>query len=370
MASLSHSAMSPEYQTSCSLTNPYTTTIEALMACKPEPSSKIKRKSNRLALEYYRAKLRKEDLLLSLQRHQRRTQLQGCYCPECRPHLYRSLIHPDDHKEFSPIRGFRWQSHDAWHLAVTLSTHLERPTPPESIQRWKTFQERHRPNVLQRSVPETFQPGVLNDVVSIFSDIFFAGQLPSSKLHIFWAHIDEGAFGRTHGSTSKQVPPLLILNKSHVEMQINMRRVLRVILHEMVHVFFGLYTCYPWCEAKISCARGDCGKLYTGNLGLSGHGRAWQYLTKAIEAKLPSVLGLKGPLGCHDGVVSELERRASAPCSRDRRKHFPALTLVARGIEVRTKDDDETLRKRMAFCRRSCAWAISVRRGTGRRYSI
>ena len=62
---------------------------------------------------------------------------------------------------------------------------------------------------------------------------------------------------------------------------------LRTLLHEMCHAFLMQYSC---CMG-ISCGSEKCRRLYQTNGGVAGHGRAWQYLAKAIEDEAPRLLG-------------------------------------------------------------------------------
>lgn len=368
----------------------FTASIATLMARKIDTTVSKKHKNTKLAREHQQAKLR-EDYERSLRRYHKKVQLQGCVCIDCRPEFYRLPLHLEDSKPFSPLRGLQWRSHDAWHLATTFSNLLaSTKTPSSTLARWTSFTAHFEPKRLRPNVPSLLTTNILSFLADLFSEAFFASQLPSSKLSILWCNLSpplrtpNTEYGRTHNSPHRSTPPLILLNATNVEMRISPDRAIRVLLHEMIHAFFGMYVCYPWDSSSISSspkkkkkglkssspcdAHSDCARLYLANIGSTGHGRAWQLLSRAIEAKLEEEKwDLKACLGCNDGMRAELlGDRLSLSCVKERNVVWPGLLNFARGAEVTSKDDDEVCRKSMLVRRKGMR---GVRR-PGRRGSI
>lgn len=380
----------PYYQQPPAPTN-FTASIATLMARKIDTTVSKKRKSTKLAREHQQAKLR-EEYERYLRRYHKKVQLQGCVCIDCHPEFYKKILHLEDQKPFSPLRGLQWRSHDAWHLATTFSNLLSTAaTPPSILARWTSFKAHFQPERLQPSVPSLLTANILAFLADLFSEAFFASQLPASKLSILWCNLSspfktpDPAYGRTHNATHRSTPSLILLNAANVEMRISPDRAIRVLLHEMLHAFLGMYVCYPWdsssppstpkktkkgtsTSSSPCAAHSDCARLYLANIGSTGHGRAWQLLARAIQAKLEKEKwGLRACLGCHDGLRAELlGERLSLSCVKERKVLWPSLVNFARGAEVVSKDDDEVCRKAM-LVRRKGTWGV---RRPGRRGSI
>jgi len=146
--------------------------------------------------------------------------------------------------------------------------------------------------------------------MSIFNSLFFCSTLPARLLRVEW---DPNTAKRgiaqawDHGV-------IILLNPRH-RFHINSPSgLLRTLLHEMIHAFLELYACYP---AASGCNNDACKILSLQNRGATGHGRAWQYLAKAIEDASPRLLpGIEIWLGREEVCLKE-KRAAIVLASKD-----------------------------------------------------
>ncbi|KXT05606.1 hypothetical protein AC578_5618 [Pseudocercospora eumusae] len=244
---------------------------------------------------------------------ERRARLRGCGCPTCQPELY-------DRSEpiFDACKGLQYRKQDAWDLALMAVKSFARLKLGQSqltaLISWSVWASRNL------SHPRPLDDGDIQTVAGIFNEAFFLGALPSSKLVIFWDHLHYFRYGETQPSANAIDPEIVRLNASIHSLQCSRVLAIRVILHEMVHAFLSRYTCYPW--HTVECASGRCGQSYRVHVGVSGHGRAFHYIAKAIEDDSFRLLGLQLPLGRGYGSVTELMGGGGFPCHRDKRRLY------------------------------------------------
>lgn len=240
---------------------------------------------------------------------------QTCACPECKPCLHKKDVHSADVQPYNFLGGLKWRGHDAWRIASLAVSSFTGPLRPQesnhSLTRWTEIYRSHH---LRRAAADRLDEAALNETVEIMSDVFFLGQLPSSKIRVRWCCLKKNQLGCLQSRRSRREPMILQLNCNHVALRYCAKRILCVVLHEMAHAFFDYYACYP-AENKPGCAKGTCGKLYQLNIGLTGHGRAWQYLIHNIQQAMPQLLGFKGDLGRRAGMYNELHAGGKYLCT-------------------------------------------------------
>ncbi|EME46494.1 hypothetical protein DOTSEDRAFT_70487 [Dothistroma septosporum NZE10] len=290
------------------------------------------------------------------------TRLQGCACHHCKEHLYHKEVLKDHRQPYHPIRGLTPGGNEAWHVAEAAVTRIIFMSEPNSLARaaslskWTRWDSDYSCEDLGKRfkprVHESVNDEALAEVVDIFNELFFAGQLPSSRVKIYWRSLGMSTLGFTDTSSSGKCKSRIFVNKDFDSRPFTRGLVLAVVLHEMIHAYLGLYTCYPW--SKPACAKGICGKLYQANVGDSGHGRAFHLIAKTIEERMNSFLGFTVPLGRYDGMISELREGGPRPCMRDAKRLY-AWTLRTPDF-WRSRDDDDVLRAKSGPKKRSYLW--------------
>ena len=185
-------------------------------------------------------------------------------------------------------------------------------------------------------------PTILDRPIEIFNDLFFLGQLPRSTVTVKWCSLGPTLLARTYPPHKASDSAIIYINANHPGTKAFAPYIIRVLLHEMVHVFFVRFAYYP--KEKALCASGACGMLQLANIGFTGHGRAWQFLTRAIEEKLPDFLGITGNLGRQDGLLTEIRQRSPLHCLREiKRLHSNIPPRIWRLIRE-TRDDNDVWR--------------------------
>lgn len=230
---------------------------------------------------------------------------QTCACPKCQPRLHKEVVHPADIRPFSLLHGLTWRGHDAWRiacLAISSFTGLRKSQRPN--QQWIAWTKKYQLFDSRRVAADCLDDNALIEVIEIFSDIFFLRQLPSSKIRVRRDILEKNQLGFLQPGYSPKDRMILWLNSDHAPLRNCAGRILCVVLHEMAHAFFDYYACYPWNKAH--CAKSTCGKLYHLNIGMTGHGRAWQYLIHHIQLAMRDALGFEGDLGRKAGTCQEL----------------------------------------------------------------
>lgn len=260
--------------------------------------------------------------VLRCERHHTTVKWQTCACPKCQPALHTKINHHADLSGFRRLRGLTWRGHDAWRIsrfAVSSFTGAKKPETATAVQQWnawaKKFQLRDMRSAASPLPDEQplLDEYALNEVIEIFSEIFFLGQLPSSKIAVRWCSLEKYQLGCLEPRHLPKDPMILWLNVDHQPLRLSAKEILCVVLHEMGHAFFDYYACWPW--NRLSCASGACGKLHQLNVGPTGHGRAWQYLTFHIQQSMRQYLGFEGDLGRRVGMYNELDAGGMLFCS-------------------------------------------------------
>lgn len=109
----------------------------------------------------------------------------------------------------------------------------------------------------------------------------------------------------------------------------------------MIHSYLSRYTCYPW--RRVQCAIGSCGQSYSIHLGVSGHGRAFQYIAKAVEDNAVRLLGISCALGRQCAAMSEHMRGGYLPCRKDLRRLYNGSRYEALWAWLATSRDDNVI---------------------------
>lgn len=145
-------------------------------------------------------------------------------------------------------------------------------------------------------------------VLDAFSDIFFLGQLPTSQLKAEWRNMPSRIHGYISPSNNASFPDKIYVNRARVHLRYSSVAIIRVLLHEAAHAFFSRYARHE------RPTRSSRGMFHNADLGITGHGRAWQYLVKSIEERMGELLNLHGSLGRDDGFDHELLNGGRLPC--------------------------------------------------------
>lgn len=108
---------------------------------------------------------------------------------------------------------------------------------------------------------------------------------------------------------------VIMVNPNMREHKLNPGAVICTLLHEMIHAYLCRYGCAG--GEGSACGTEVCRHLNRANRGVTGHGRAWQHLAKAIEDSLPEILGFRGRLGRQECAVQELSAFGFRPSECD-----------------------------------------------------
>ncbi|KAK4503512.1 hypothetical protein PRZ48_004427 [Zasmidium cellare] len=229
-----------------------------------------------------------------------------CACLTCQPRLHEEAAHPADLRPFNLLRGLTWKGHDAWRIAsLAVSSFSERAQHQKTNHEWTAFLKKYQLVGPRRAAADRLDEEALGEGIEILSDIYFLGQLPSSKFYVQWAVLPKGQLASLQPGLSLKDRMVLWLNCDHVPLRNCPKRILCVVLHEMTHAFFDYYACSPWMRRQ--CGQSACGKLYHLNIGATGHGRAWQYLIYHIQRSMRDALGFEGSLGRKVAMYKEME---------------------------------------------------------------
>ncbi|KAF2420523.1 hypothetical protein EJ08DRAFT_683325 [Tothia fuscella] len=100
-----------------------------------------------------------------------------------------------------------------------------------------------------------------------------------------------------------QIDPVACLNTrrlNNLEHIGELEIILGTLLHEMCHTYIELFTCHgnfkggcSTCGISKKCRSKNCEDIYQLGLGVTGHGRAWCMLIKALEDNVERLLGIK-----------------------------------------------------------------------------
>lgn len=270
-------------------------------------------------------------------------------------------IKPPLTKPFSPIRGLQFQQHDAWQIAQLAVASFNGTRPLDVTQ--LTALARYRD--LQSLSTDSNARILMSDILEVFSELFFLGQLPYTRLQALWTTLPPNQYGCTYLSSEARKPDMIYLNNGRTSLLYSPMLRLRVLLHETAHAFL--------CRFSKDTQRGVLRELRcSSSLGVTGHGRAWQYLVKGVEERMGLYLGIRGSLGREDGLAHELLLGGIIPCRWDVQLLYKQISESSwfKGL-VRVRDDS-SVGKGTAVPRVGIYRNAFVLRGgeTGRRASI
>jgi hypothetical protein len=124
--------------------------------------------------------------------------------------------------------------------------------------------------------------------LKIFDDLFFFGsltqmttvQIGAQQPGIGWGGTEYGEYPSTRGTTKiKAHITLHLLPYASPDRKEQVRIILSVLLHEMIHVYVDAYSCpYTGCSSRS---------------GVRGHGQSWQQVAQHLEISTEKNLRLK-----------------------------------------------------------------------------
>ncbi|KAK3114859.1 hypothetical protein LTR53_006396 [Teratosphaeriaceae sp. CCFEE 6253] len=241
-----------------------------------------------------------------------------CTCPRCKPALYDHLrsLHSKDTDLSDRMQGFKPGKHSAYALASRAVASFAREGGQQgrfrwgrmrALEKWNKWWDHGRSTAakalrsleLRQSIPEP--DAFFKEPVQMFNQLFFLGSLRPGHIQVVWGLDTSNAYGLAVARST------IILNPQKMQHKLAPARVLCTILHEMIHCFLGLYSCHG--EAA-GCGDEVCASAFAESWGFGGHGRAWQYVAKHIEAEPPRILGITGRLVLsRAGVARKVRRR-------------------------------------------------------------
>ncbi|KAK5132174.1 hypothetical protein LTR08_000331 [Meristemomyces frigidus] len=277
-------------------------------------------------------------------------QLHGCTCEKCKP-LYKSLKrHPRDTPLSIQLQGFGFRKHDTWHLATlavasfatkTQITRWGQLRALSDFRAWWRFGHSANAKRMRTMDLRVVHRRIFVALAEMMNQIFFLGSLPAAKLRVEWA-IDSPAlsYGVTHFDWSTPTPYAHIaINPEMVYHKLNPSAVICTLLHEMTHAFLGLYSCTGGKGS--ACGSELCKQLGKDIRGKTGHGRAWQHITKAIEDRLPDILGFAGRLGRQECAVQEIQTFGFRPSDCDMKALHGEITVAVQVRKRKWFDDGD-----------------------------
>lgn len=241
--------------------------------------------------------------------------------------------------KFSPTRGLNDQQHNAWEIAQLAIMSFDGSQPRGSSQNIALWRWQDLVSSFNGRPFRQVQENEIDSMQDIFSQVFFLGQLPPRTLNVDWRPLDGSRRAVSLTSASPGVPSQIYLNSAKVEVKFSILPVAFLMLHEMAHAFLDRYSSRDQRSWELATA----GKsfLFT-NLGITGHGRAWQLLVKAMEDHLGLVLGITGRLGREEGLIIELEAGGCVPCAHEVELLYPTFNRYSWFQNaMRAKDDTD-----------------------------
>nr|POE79632.1 hypothetical protein CFP56_07697 [Quercus suber] len=323
-----------------------------------------------------------------------------CSCAQCDPSTYRELLHYQDlvlmaylrqgevdfSKTIDQVRshGLQYRQHDVVNIA-TLAVRSFSNTRGElnrvqkdALEKWKEWRASDQAKALCSINPGNVHEETLQKLAAILNDIFFLGQLPSTIYHVVW---DERLAARVIASSCSVDLPFRTQDSEHHDIcrihprsdyiKLDTKAVVAVVLHEMCHSFLGRYGCVGGTHS--GCLSELCERMSWQNA--RDHGRAWQWLTRGIEDRMPMLLGFKRSLGRVSCLVDDMRKS-----QKDRPRFRPSICEIEKmfspgdeaGIFTVTKCvcralDDEVMWERI-HGRMGEKWLIAFKQaGGGRR---
>lgn len=276
-----------------------------------------------------------------------------CACLECAAELHVQTIHQNELQSFQRTStGLKIFQHDCLQLAELAiasvrgtaghaqtgkrRTDVKARQPAafqapgllsfaqhHAVQKWKDWLLHPKAHAWRTSLDlSTCDPNlILQAPIAILNELFFLAQLPlrpisstsreNGHIRIQWS--PPGTTRRAHSHTihpedDESLPPhsVIWINPHHPSHFLNTRGLLNTVLHELCHVFLQRFSCYngggEGCEGNQACL-----ELCRENYGATGHGRAWQVLSAAIEEAAPKLLGgWRVDLGREECAVREM----------------------------------------------------------------
>lgn len=149
------------------------------------------------------------------------------------------------------------------------------------------------------------------ELLDVFNDLFF---MSANKYRFVWKAHTPGYYGYCEFPTA-DTPCTIVVNsvdyrelawKAHPHRRMLDR--ISILLHEEAHALFHTYACRK-CDT------------YSENVGVAGHGRAWQLLAAKLEEKGLELLGIPIFLGTFDSLVNWVQVDKQLPSICDLMKY-------------------------------------------------
>jgi hypothetical protein len=205
------------------------------------------------------------------------------------------------------FQGLLLAAHSAENLSTTLQTFVSRRginlSSAQRIGVVESYRDERRNGRFGHIGPPEDEEA-MGRYYECFNDIFFCGSLEGLCVVRFYREVEQsghgaGGFGdlglaitpvtgRTH---RKEIPDgyaALIKIKDQannsplLSEEARLQCYLSTLLHEMLHVYFGVYECL--------CGE-ECRRRHADEIGMNGHGKSWQFAALALEEATLPLLG-------------------------------------------------------------------------------
>ncbi|KAK4543281.1 hypothetical protein LTR36_005640 [Oleoguttula mirabilis] len=163
-------------------------------------------------------------------------------------------------------------------------------------------------------------PNELTGTMEILDRLFFGGLLHPHVL-VQWRSDMGDQVGITTFDSDDNGNALISLSPKRAALagQTPTQAIISNLLHEMCHAYILIYACFGECE------RPQCKKphpTYIQKIGAKGHGRAWQMLAAAVEARANKVLGIRVDLERVTAAWTEYQKSGVWPSNGDVQRLF------------------------------------------------
>ena len=263
----------------------------------------------------------------------------NCNCLSCSPNRAWLQSHSNvvEHRHFirsrvGPIEDLQPGDHEPMQLVNEIIQRLLYPRPwnprrESAIRQWRIFVDDHAESISRKRF-QRVPARLLRELCSILGQIFFLGNL--RNVPIRWiqdyqgpqpilGQLVPGPWPAYHIEIVQRYSAPLTLSAT-LDGQAPFYQLVGTCLHEMIHAFLWLYSCsavLPGCNTNI------CHDRRIRTEGLSGHGRAWHFLAKAVEDATTELLDVQMDLGRMEALNNEIARGGNPLTVEERRQLFP-----------------------------------------------
>ncbi|KAF2812780.1 uncharacterized protein BDZ99DRAFT_517096 [Mytilinidion resinicola] len=243
-----------------------------------------------------------------------------CTCPACKPEAYDldtpCLFSPkcrEIHSETSPaskapVPFLSVRSYDAMHLADQTMQYIDRKglqaykRQRDAIPRWEALVKDGDlvARLARRNLKDSVPIKELQKALAVFNDLYFFGALKNIRI-VYGNRLSKSnrlqGFDHALTEDTGQASTILISSTRHWGKE--GWEVLATLLHEALHCFLDQLTSKP-CGYCAPC------KQRVDNIGVHGHGRAWQLVAMKLEEVAPDQLGFDLDMYRTKGLYNDL----------------------------------------------------------------